>query len=520
MPRPLGPALLALLVAAGSAWARPPNPGPKDLWRYAPGDKVESLPSAGGKFRVHFTRAGQHAVPLEDSNKNGAPDHVEQVAALYEQVLAFYQTKLGFRPPLSDGKQAGDNGGDGRFDVYLLDFAGKADGTFVREACSGATCSGFLVQENDFAGYAYPTVEIGNRTLASHELFHAVQAAYDVDEGSIAGEGTAVWATEKFDPTLDDFEHLATGYLDRADRSLDLPIQGPVDAFSYGASLFFQFLDERFGGPVIRELWEDAVPGARGIPDPTWYSALPSLLERRRTSFAAELVNFATWNLMTGRRADPKRSYARGSGLAMLKMPSAAAPYRDETLRVYYASTQYRSIDPRERSQITAAIRPTTSLASLRLVLFPLRGDKVGEPLLLPVDGSGDLSLPTAGVDRVIVMLVNTAREGESARGTLCVGAPAEVAPCRPSPPDMAGPADDQGEAMAPAPGGGCTVGGRGASPFAFAALLLLVPLLGRRRRQGVTARRASRVKTSPMKPARWSTSKGAASAPGWRRSK
>src|SRR5690606_35560108 len=99
--------------------------------------------------------------------------------AIYDEVLAAYVGRLGFRAPLADGSLL-DNGGDARFDVYLLDFGGSADGSFRVDACGqdGALptqCAGFMVQENDFAGYAYPSVRYANRLLAAHELFHAVQ---------------------------------------------------------------------------------------------------------------------------------------------------------------------------------------------------------------------------------------------------------------------------------------------------------------------------------------------------------
>src|SRR6185503_18073808 len=108
---------------------------------YGATDVVESVVSPGGRFRIHFTRAGTHAVPLADADTNGTPDYV---ALQYDMVLARYTT-LGFRAPRSDMAIA-DNGGDDLFDVYLLDFTaatgGGADGSFRREQCiAGAGCA-------------------------------------------------------------------------------------------------------------------------------------------------------------------------------------------------------------------------------------------------------------------------------------------------------------------------------------------------------------------------------------------
>ena len=88
---------------------------------------------------------------------------MEDVAVLYDDVLALYRDELGFRPPLADATVA-DNGGDGRFDVYLVDFGGGiatapsgSDAGGLDRAAPGQ-CVGYMVQENDFAGYGYPSI--------------------------------------------------------------------------------------------------------------------------------------------------------------------------------------------------------------------------------------------------------------------------------------------------------------------------------------------------------------------------
>src|SRR5690606_14216405 len=103
------------------------------------------------------------------------------------------------------------------------------------------------------------------------------QAAYDVGQGSVLREGSAVWATEYFDTDLDDLERLSGGYLQQTDRPLDRPPGGPIDPFSYGAAVFFQFLSERFEPGIIRALWERCEDGAGGVDDPQWLGALAEL---------------------------------------------------------------------------------------------------------------------------------------------------------------------------------------------------------------------------------------------------
>ena len=241
---------------------------------YYPGDEVEHLDSPA--FRVHFTRAGRHAVPAGDRDRDGIPDYVQDVADEYEAVRAYYRDDLGFLEPLSDARAPraeGGDGGDSRFDVYLVDFGTSSDGAFRAQTCEpGAAhrCSGYMLQENDFDGRNYPSLDLATRILASHEYFHAVQAAYRSDAGAVLGEGTAVWASEAYDPSLDDFEGFASGYLARTERSLTTEPTGPVDAFTYGSALFFQFLSERHEPAIIRELWQALAD------QPTWPEASKS----------------------------------------------------------------------------------------------------------------------------------------------------------------------------------------------------------------------------------------------------
>lgn len=308
--------------AAIAAALRPTDTSSSLMWRYGASDVVEAAGTDGGSFLVHYTRAGVHAVPALDVDDSGVPDFVDEVNRVYEEVGRLYHGPLAFRRPLSD-QGLPDNGGDGRFDVYLLDFARAADGAFRVDTCpSAAQCLGYVVQENDFATYGYPSTGVATRILGSHEYFHAVQAAYSNQQGVVVSEGTAVWATEQFDPSTADFEHFIGSYLERVDRSLDSPPPGPVPAFAYGSAIFFQFLSERYEPAIVRKLWEHLEPGMgdpaepANLADPTWLVQLDALLVREyQSSFAQAFTEFATWNLWLGEAANPTKSYRHGGEL-------------------------------------------------------------------------------------------------------------------------------------------------------------------------------------------------------------
>jgi hypothetical protein len=499
---------------------RPTDPR-APLWRYDPTDQVEHFDSA--HFRVHFTRAGRHAVPDDDADADGVPDYVGEVAATYEDVLAFY-TAQGFRPPVSDADLPGDNGGDGRFDVYLIDFARASDGNFESDACrsdGGTHCIGHVVQENDFAGYGYPSRQFATRVLASHEFFHAIQSAYDGEQDVIVTEGTAVWASDTFDPTLHELENFAPGYLADPGRSLDVPPGGPVPTFAYGASLFFRFLEERYDRDLIRKLWEHLEDGhgLGGAADPQWLDQLVLLLPAEYdSSFAEAFADFARWNLFTGPHHG--EGYADAANYPAVTMDHVDLPFEKDGLRVFHASTQYREATPGDRASMTAALVATAAhpdaLDGLVLYLTTERGGRY-----TAVQRVDDLAHPpeiaTDGANRFVVAIVNTNPAGDSRRPSLCVGSPDEVAQCRAhllgeldaavadaAPPDDAtipDAAPEQPDAAAPdaapepdaAPdatpsksggggGGGCAVGDPGPFP---ALLLLALPLCRRRPRMG-----------------------------------
>ncbi|XXX74420.1 MXAN_6640 family putative metalloprotease [Sorangium sp. So ce134] len=430
---PLGP----LDGPAAAPLDRPDTRGTDLQFRFDPDDAVETFASASGSFLVHFAREGRSAVPAGDADATGVPDFVEEVASIYDEVIVHYRDVLGFRPPRSD-EDLPDNGGDGRFDVYLVDFAGVGDGVFRVDACEpddGGRCAGFMIQENDYSGYDYPSTRTANRILGSHELFHAVQAAYDHGQDTPMLEGTAVWATESFDPSLKDFEGFVDGYLSNTDRSFDVPMIGPVDPFSYGSAIFFQFLEERYGDGAVRSLWERVEDGAFDEADPVWFEQLdPLLASLARSTFAEAFVEFATWNLLTGAYADPERSYAAGAGYRGLAPEAVAAPHAGR-LRVFHASAQYFSARPDGRATMTAALAvpagDPAQLGGLALLLAARRGRTYGEIVRADDVAAGAELVDTADADGLAVIVVNGLQDGDSRKPTLCIGTADEVAACR-----------------------------------------------------------------------------------------
>ena len=439
---PLAPS--GAVTQARSFEIRPTELHLDPLWHYDPDDDIEHFDSASGDFRVHFTRAGRHRVPLNDADVSGTPDYVELVARIYDDVLLRY-VELGFRPPLDDAVMPGDNGGDDRFDVYLIDFARQSDGAFGADAClqsNSDACAGHIVQENDFAGYSYPSLEIATRTLASHEFFHAIQAGYDHDQDVVISEGTAVWASAMYDADLGDLEGFIYGYLEDPSRSIDVPPPGPVPRFAYGSALFFRFLEERYAPEVIRELWEHlenghGLDGEGANPaDPGWMTQLDLLLQAQyASSFAEAYADFARWNLYTDRAADPDEAYADGARYPRVTMEPVDPPFEEDRLRVYHASAQYFDVAIVNRNEMTAALLPhpdrPDALDDLVLLLAVQRDRRWQIATQVDDISAGTQAVDTAHANRFVVVVVNTARTGSSRKPSLCAGTPDEVAACR-----------------------------------------------------------------------------------------
>ncbi|MFO0606098.1 MAG: MXAN_6640 family putative metalloprotease [Polyangiales bacterium] len=516
------PRLLSCALAAGALLScGAPDPfaqGAQEIRPDQPGigppafdatERVERFDSPGGTFRIHYTRAGRNAVPAVDANGNMVPDYVEETAGMYDRVLAFYRDMRGFRAPPDDLAVRGGNGGDARFDVYLVDFAGRADGAFRREECDPAasvTCPGYMLQENDFVGYPYASTLAGTTVLSSHEFFHAVQAGYDARRGPVLEEATAVWATEQFDPTLRDFEGFVPGYLSRPDRSLDQVLSGPVDAFTYGAAIFFQFLTERHDARVVQRLW-----AACGMDDGStgWLDVLDGVLRRDyASSFAAEYAEFVVWNLYTGARANPRRAYANGASYPLVTTTRAALPFSDNQVRLFYAATRYYTAVPGDRGALAVALvpmpdAPADALDGVQVRVAVRRGNVVDEPRRLTDLTGGTETVDVTGATELIVALTNVRTVGPSRTPGVCIGTAAEVAACREmlapgstdagtadAAPDVDVPAADVPVAdagadasVAPAPAGGCGCSTPGPARVRGVGALACLAALAMRRR-------------------------------------
>jgi hypothetical protein len=94
------------------------------------------------------------------------------------------------------------------------------------------------------------------------ELMHTIQWGYDVSQGCMyqtggeynwLAEATANWAMDFVYPTANEEHGSASRFLSEPETPLDTR----NDRHEYGAYLFFYYLTEKFGSPVVRSIWDN-----------------------------------------------------------------------------------------------------------------------------------------------------------------------------------------------------------------------------------------------------------------------
>ncbi len=306
--RALGTAAAALCTLLGArAYAgdcvRPTDPAGFAGYAY-PAGGARSFD--GAAVRVWYTDGGKHAV-FPEMGPRGVPVDVVRVAQIADDALSAF-AGMGFQKPPQDTSDpsCGSDGGDARLDIYLVDF-NAADGQTVPERCVGSKCSSFMLVKANFSGL-YATRDEGIRTVVPHELFHAVQNAYDAGMDRFWAEGTAQWAAKTLDPSLQDLERFLPSYFNAADHSLDAPAGSATGSFLYGSAVWPMFLTQRYGTNVVRDVMTTLGDDAnKAQVAPTALSSTDFVLGRLPLPMTSTLgdafATFAAWNAATGKRA-------------------------------------------------------------------------------------------------------------------------------------------------------------------------------------------------------------------------
>jgi hypothetical protein len=208
-------------------------------------------------FVLHYSTVSESdAVPKVDGDRDGVPDYIEVAAESWESI---WQRLVGeLRYPAPKGVSA-----QNKFHVYYdkLSYYGYCMPTNVEllrvSPVPYGTASAFIVVNNDFVGFpANDEDRTGTEAIRSgalkatqaHEFMHALQFAINVYGSGWLMESHATWAEDAVYDGINDWHWYINTFL----ATPDLPI---FSRYLYGAAYYQNYLSERFGVDVTRQIW-------------------------------------------------------------------------------------------------------------------------------------------------------------------------------------------------------------------------------------------------------------------------
>jgi len=266
--------------------------------------KQRTFDSPAGFFKIHFDTIGPEAVPPQDGDADGVPDYVERIAEYADSSRSTYISGLEFFPPPSDHGV----GGDDRCDIYLLAISGY--GATLPDSPGDSAWidySSYILIHRNLYGFPANDDPAGDtigaqKVTCAHEVFHAVQLAYDRYESLWWMESGSTRMEEYVYPEVNDNYNYLPYFYGEPETSL-LSTSG---VHAYGAFVWSLFLDQKLGISVHRKIWE----ACRYYQD---VAALDSGLAGFGASIAALFPEFALWNYHTGPRAIAGRYFPDAS---------------------------------------------------------------------------------------------------------------------------------------------------------------------------------------------------------------
>ena len=248
----------------------------------------------------------------------------------------------------------------------------------------------------------------------------------------LLSEGTAVWASEAFDPVSGDMERQAEAYFKQPERTLSSDPGGTFDGFTYGSAVFFQYLDERIGRDVLRELWErlaTATATDAGADPERWPDTLDQLLKDRGSSLADVFSDFAERNLFTAGRHDPDKGYAHGDGFPLITEKAVESGHSEAMVRVFPMAARYYSV----KATADVPLMASADLANdpgqpgLLLVAAAESGGRIRTVVRAQDAADHVAKIELRAGDVFHALVLNNRHAGESLRPKLCIGTEQEL---------------------------------------------------------------------------------------------
>jgi len=286
--------------------------------------------SPSERFKIHYVTTGIATVYNSDvdENQDGVPDYVNQCAQILDHVWAREIDTLGYNPPPSDYDYPPDwdNGGDGKYDVYLdylsTDFFGASFPD--RQVTPGVPVyTSYLILRNDYSLWVdeypiYKNVYEPMKVTAAHEFFHAIHFGYDATEAEVEADSlykpywmeiSAVWMEDMVYDNINDYLGYLPHFYNRPWLSLRT-FESILDYHPYASCVWAFFLQEKYGREIIKKIWEKCaeVPGDNAL------QAMDEILQRSpyNSSLKDAFREFTIWNYFIGERAIPELFFSEG----------------------------------------------------------------------------------------------------------------------------------------------------------------------------------------------------------------
>ena len=271
-------------------------------------------------FRLHYTRRGPHAPPLEDFHpRNGVPDYVDLCADAMERAYHVQIDLMGFKVPYIDF-WAAQNGGDHKYDVYLFTFPAlgitTADWFEGRVLSTALTVAPYFMINSriyDYVGKAEGIRYL--QTTCTHEFLHGVQFGYNAYMPIWFMEASATWIEvmtydggrvddgdtlpDPDEPNETDSYNLYTHQLRRWFLIPDISLESRIGDHEYGSVIWALYMAERFGYDIIRQFYGDSTDGS--------YREMGNFYDvfmNNGTTLAEAFKTFTVWNYFTDNRAN------------------------------------------------------------------------------------------------------------------------------------------------------------------------------------------------------------------------
>jgi hypothetical protein len=209
-------------------------------------------------YVLHYSTVNtSDVVPAVDAGGiRGVPDYIEVAARSWEDIWQREVVELGYPKPKGVTAQ-------NKFHVYYskISYYGYTMPTNVQlegvTPVPVGTASAYIVVNNDFYGFppndedrtGTEVIRSGaHKVTQAHEFMHALQFAINVYGSGWLMESHATWAEDAVYDGINDWHWYINSFL----GTPELPI---FNRYLYGAAYFQNYLSERYGVDVMRQIW-------------------------------------------------------------------------------------------------------------------------------------------------------------------------------------------------------------------------------------------------------------------------